>query len=169
MALTQWNPGGLLDVASDPTDLPEQAAGRGVESGAMTRCKNLSLDRAGMARTRWGRKVLSTTALTVPVTKLLYQGSDRYAFSSKTVYRNETSLGATYETGAWDAFLYASFNSSDYSVFTTNGSDRLRVDTDTIRLWGIEEPEDAYEDTRADAYTHEWEDDYSKYHPQNTK
>jgi len=161
MAVTKWNPGGYLDIASDPTDLPEEAAGQGVESGAMTRCTNLSLDRAGMARTRWGRKVLSTTALTVPITKLLYQGEDRYAFSAKTVYRNEVSLGATYETGAWDAFLYAAFNSNDYSVFATNGSDRLRVDTSTIRLWGIEAPEDAYEDMQADGYTHEWEDDYA--------
>ena len=50
----QFNPSGLLDIGTDPADLPAQTQGKMTVSGAMTRCTNLNLDRTGIASTRKG-------------------------------------------------------------------------------------------------------------------
>ena len=41
----KFTPNGALDITTDPQDLPEQASGKHIVSGAMTRCTNLNLDR----------------------------------------------------------------------------------------------------------------------------
>jgi hypothetical protein len=156
----KWNPGGFLDLAMDPTDLPEEAGPKTVESGAMTRCTNLALDRLGMARTRWGSRALSS-ALATPISKIVHQGADRYTFGTSAIYRNETALTGTFAATEWDAFSYNAYNATDLSVFATNGTDRVRIDDDDVEEWGLDAPEDAYSEIQADAYTHDWEDDHA--------
>lgn len=55
----RFNPSGTLDVGTDPADLPAQAQGKMVVSGAMTRCTNLTLERTGIASTRRGSAKLN--------------------------------------------------------------------------------------------------------------
>ena len=72
----KFTPNGALDITTDPQDLPEQASEKHkhIVSGAMTRCTNLNLDRAGVAETRNGSEWLNTTALTKFADFLIEQG-----------------------------------------------------------------------------------------------
>jgi hypothetical protein len=61
MSPIRFNPSGTLDIGTDPADLPTQMQGKTAVSGAMTRCTNLSLDRAGIASTRRGSTQLNSS------------------------------------------------------------------------------------------------------------
>ena len=56
-----FNPSGILDVASDPSDLPESSDGTTIQSDALTRCKNLRLNQKGIAKTRDGSAKLNVS------------------------------------------------------------------------------------------------------------
>lgn len=57
-----FKPNGTLNVATDPSDLPEQASDRGSFSDALVRFKNLRHDLKGVAKLRDGSKKLNTVA-----------------------------------------------------------------------------------------------------------
>jgi len=60
-----FKPNGFLDVATDPSDLPSQSPAPGtVISEALTRCKNLRIDRKGVLTTRDGSSKINSTAFT---------------------------------------------------------------------------------------------------------
>jgi hypothetical protein len=86
-----FNPSGALDVATDPSDLPEQVDGKTAMSGAMLRCTNLSLDRMGIASTRKGTSKLNATAISAP-NHIVEQGMESTYRSTcqKNSYSNST-------------------------------------------------------------------------------
>jgi hypothetical protein len=96
-----FKPTGLLDINTDPSELPETGDGVNLASGAMTRCKNLRLDQPGVAKTRDGGQKLNAAAVDGTIEYLAEQDGYRYSFmSSGHIYRNETIItaGAVCET-----------------------------------------------------------------------
>lgn len=134
-----FNPTGTLNVTTDPADLPEEANGMSIISGAMTRCKNLRLNEPGKAITRDGSFTLNETAI-VPATWIEVQSGDRYEFSPKKVYKNEVSIASTSGDGDWSAIQYNSFNDTQANIFALNGVDRKRVEGGVVYEWGLEAP-----------------------------
>jgi hypothetical protein len=87
-----WKPTGALDINSMPTDLPEQAGGNAIISGAMVRCKNLSLDRNGLAELRAGSSLISTfTPASVPEL-ILDAAGHRYIFAGNEIFYDESPI-----------------------------------------------------------------------------
>ena len=89
-----FKPTGTLDINTAPTDLPEQADGRNIVSGAMSRCKNLVLGRHGVARLRYGSSHLVSISTTGTPETILETGGHRYEFFSDQVYYDETALAS---------------------------------------------------------------------------
>jgi hypothetical protein len=160
----KFTPSGNLDVATDPAELPEikgsvLTGDKGVASGAMTRCTNLSLDRSGMASTRAGTSKLNATALQYSINELTETSGDRYSFAWRDIYKNETSLISDLGTGSWSTLVYKAFNSVTDAVFGLNGTDRKRIEGSTVSEWGIDAPADAAELHKSWTwcYTYDWE------------
>lgn len=85
-----WKPTGTLDINTAATDLPEQTDGGGIVSGAMVRCKNLRLDRHGVAELRYGSSLVSAfTPSSVPELILDVAGH-RYIFAGSEIFYDET-------------------------------------------------------------------------------
>ena len=135
-----WSPSGDLNVAHDPSDLPEQVDGNNIASGAMVRCKNLRLDERGKARTRDGSTKLNASAITTSLTWLEVQAGVRYAFGGGIIYEDETSLVSGLATSAWSAIQYNPFNDPTPNIFALNGTDRKRIEDGEVLEWGIEAP-----------------------------
>lgn len=57
-----WKPNGSLNVATDPTDLPESGDGTNIASDALVRFKNLRSDLKGVTKTRDGSSKVNATA-----------------------------------------------------------------------------------------------------------
>lgn len=89
-----FKPTGTLDVNTAPTDLPEQADGRNIVSGAMARCKNLRLDRHGVASLRHGSSLLVAISSTGTPESILEVGGNRYEFFSDQVYYDESAMAS---------------------------------------------------------------------------
>jgi hypothetical protein len=145
MAPVRFNPVGSLDIASDPSDLPEDVTsvltpGKFTTSGAMTRCTNLDLDQAGIARTRRGSGKLHNTAINTKITRIIEQSGTRYAFAGDSIYKDEISIGTGFSEAAWSAILYNSYATTVQSVFALNGTDRKRITDSDIFEWGSESP-----------------------------
>lgn len=136
----RFNPTGLLDVASDPADLPSQSDGKLEVSGAMTRCTNLHLDRGGIAITRRGSAKLNTTTIETEIHRIIEQGGNRYAFAGTQIYKNESSIATDLTDAAWSALLYNAYNTEIQSVFALNGTDRKRIENEAVYEWGSESP-----------------------------
>jgi len=87
-----WKPIGTLDINTAPTDLPEQSGGNGggILSGAMVRCKNLRLDRHGIAELRYGSSLISSFTPTAAPDLILEVGGHRYIFAGEQVFYDET-------------------------------------------------------------------------------
>lgn len=135
-----FSPSGALNVAHDPSDLPEDGDGRNIVSGAMTRCKNLRLDEKGKARTRDGSAKVNSTAISTALTWLEVQSGTRYAFGGGNIYENETSLVSGLATGAWSAIQYNPYNDTTETIYALNGTDRKRITTGAVNEWGIAAP-----------------------------
>lgn len=83
-----WKPNGTLNVATDPSDLPEQASDRGSSSDALVRFKNLRHDLKGVAKLRDGStKIASVSA----ITDLVANGGFDSSLSSWTVSEADPS------------------------------------------------------------------------------
>ena len=87
-----WKPTGTLDINTAPTDLPEQAGNGGILSGAMVRCKNLRLDRHGIAQLRYGSSLVSSFTPTSAPELILEVGGHRYIFAGSQVFYDETEV-----------------------------------------------------------------------------
>jgi hypothetical protein len=138
-----FNPSGKLDVATDAADLPEQVQERTAVSGAMRRCTNLHLEQQGRAVTRGGAAKVNYTPLATGINRIICQGADRYAFAGGTIYRQETSLETGLILGDWSAALYAPFNMTVQTVYCLNGSNRKKIEGDTVYEWGLTAPASA--------------------------
>lgn len=138
-----WSPSGTLNVAQDPSDLPEQADQGGISSGAMVRCRNLRLDQKGIAKTRDGSRQLHSSVLGSPVWWIEEQGGIRYTFAGTAIYRNEVSLTFGLVEAQWIAIKYNAFNDTNQNVFALNGPNRKRVQGSEVHEWGLEAPENA--------------------------
>jgi len=136
----RFNPTGILDIASDPADLPSQSDGKMEVSGAMTRCTNLRLDRGGIAITRRGSATINETAITGDIHRIIEQLGNRYAFAGTQIYKNESSIKTGLTDAAWSALLYNAYNTTVQSVFALNGTDRKRIEGDSVYEWGSESP-----------------------------
>jgi hypothetical protein len=89
-----WKPTGSLDINTAPTDLPEQANGNAIGSGAMTRCKNLRLDRTGIAELRYGSRTLANFVAVDPPELILEVGGHRFIFSGDELWYDEEEVVA---------------------------------------------------------------------------
>lgn len=87
-----WKPTGSLDINTAPTDLPEQANGSSIVSGAMTRCKNLRIDRQGIAELRHGSVQLATFVSEAAPDLILEVGGHRYTFAGNEVFYDEVKI-----------------------------------------------------------------------------
>lgn len=143
----KFKPLGHLDINSDPSALPFQADGKNEFSGAMTRCTNLHLDKPGLAITRAGSSKVNSTAIGETTPHLLVEMSgDRYAFAGTKIYLNESEIDRDRTSARWSAIRYSAYNVTDYSIFASNGTDRIRIPgTSTVT--------EAYDY----AYAHSWE------------
>lgn len=135
-----FNPSGTLNVAHDPSDLPEQSDGNNYSSGAMVRCKNLRLDQKGIARTRDGSVKLNVTAIGMPVWWLEEQEGYRYAFAGSAIYKDETSIASGLTSAQWAAIQYNAYNDTALNIFALNGTDRKRIESGAVYEWGLAAP-----------------------------
>lgn len=138
-----FTPSGSLDVAKDPSELPETAAGNDILSGAMVRCKNLRINQQGKAVTRDGSAKLNETAIGTPVYWIEEQGGTRYSFAGTSIYSNESSIESSLTAAQWSAIKYNAFNDTTQQVFALNGTDRKRIESGAVYEWGIAAPTDA--------------------------
>lgn len=140
-----FDPSGSLDVATDPSDLPETGDRNESISGAMQRCKNLRVNQKGQAITRDGSEKLNVTAIAAAISWLEEQGGDRYAFAGDSIYLNEASIESGLTVAPWSAVKYSAFNDLTEQVFALNGTDRKRIEGSDVWEWGIAAPEEAPE------------------------
>lgn len=137
-----FSPSGALNIAHDPSELPETSDQNSSNSGAMTRCKNLRINQQGIAKTRDGSTKLNTTAIS-SVNWLEVQGGTRYAFGGGSIYENESSIASGLTDSQWCSIKYNAFNDTTQEVFAFNGTDRKRISGSTVSEWGIAAPADA--------------------------
>lgn len=138
-----WKPDGELNIAAAATDLPEQSDGSTISSGAVTRCKNLTLVRRGMARMRRGSTNIHELSGAGQPTLNMSQGGTIYTFSGDSIYRNGESIVSGLNDGQWSGILYNQFNDTEQQIFALNGTDRKRIVGSDVYGWGIEAPTDA--------------------------
>ena len=135
-----FDPSGTLNVAADPSDLPETGDGRNASSDALTRCKNLRINQKGKAITRDGSTKLNATAINTAVWWIEEQGGVRYTFAGTVIYRDETSIATGLTSAQWAAVKYNAFNDTTQQVFALNGTDRKRIEASSVYEWGIAAP-----------------------------
>lgn len=157
----KFTPTGLLNISTDPSQLPGEMSGKVEYSGAMRRCKNLRLDDHGTAVTRYGSYQLNETAVDQTSARLLLEMSGRrYLFAGTKIYRDETSIATGLTAGAWRGILYNAYNVTTQSVFALNGTHRKRISGTTVAEWGIAAPTSALTLAGIDyIITHDWEED----------
>lgn len=137
-----FNPNGLLDIATDPNDLPEQYSGNAIMSGALTRCKNLSLTRNGIAKTRAGTLKINSTAIDTDIRLILEQAGVRYSFTGDQIYNDESSIASGLTEADWSAISYNAYNDTTKQVYACNGTDLKRIEGSTVYTWGLSAPTD---------------------------
>lgn len=135
-----FSPTGQLDVATDPSELPESGDGNNVVSGAMVRCKNLRLNENGKAKTRDGSAKLNATAIDTPVWWIEEQSGTRYSFAGESIYSDESAIESALTSAQWAAIQYNAFNETSLNVFGLNGTDRKRIEDNVVYEWGIDAP-----------------------------
>lgn len=135
-----FSPTGLLDIATDPSELPESGDGANAISGAMVRCKNLRLNENGKAKTRDGSAKLNETAIDTPIWWIEEQSGVRYSFAGTGIYSDESIIQASLTNAQWAAIQYNAFNETSLNVFALNGTDRKRIEDDVVYEWGIDAP-----------------------------
>ena len=95
-----WKPTGTLDINTMPTDLPEQANNNSITSGAMARCKNLTLNRMGLAELRYGSSLIASLSTTYTPDLILEVGGHRYIFAGSEIYYDEVLTSNSVVCGA---------------------------------------------------------------------
>lgn len=147
MANIVFSPQGYLDINTDSTDLPEKADKTVVMSDALRICKNLNLDRAGMAITRKGSTKMNSNALGGNFNEIIEYNGSRYEIVSGNIYKNES---LTYPSSASkirnrsnvSSILYNPYNSINKTWYFCNGYDNKKYDfaANTLYNWGITAP-----------------------------
>ena len=140
--MIRWTPNGILDVASDPSSLPEVSDGKNIVSTALTRCKNLRLDNEGKAQLRFGSSSVQA-AVASQISLITEQGGELYSFAGSSIYRAGTSITAAQTSADWYALKYNAFNDSTLTIFAANGAQRVRITGSSVDNWGIGTPPDA--------------------------
>lgn len=135
-----FSPDGSLNVATDPSDLPESGDGVNIRSGAMVRCKNLRINQQGVAKTRDGSTKLNSTAINTAIWWIEEQAGTRYTFAGTAIYEDESSIASGLTSAQWSAIKYNAFNDTTQQVFALNGTDRKRIAGSTVAEWGIAAP-----------------------------
>jgi len=135
-----FDPTGTLNVSTDAGDLEEVSDGRNLRSGMMTRCRNLRLNEAGKAITRDGSQKLNAAAIETAIWWIEEQAGDRYTFAGTQIYKNEASIETGLTSAQWSAIKYNAFNDTTANIFALNGTDRKRIESDTVYEWGIAAP-----------------------------
>ena len=135
-----FSPDGSLNVAADPSDLPETGDDKNTRSGAMVRCKNMRTNEAGKAITRDGSAKLNTASIESAIWWIEEQAGNRYAFAGGEIYENEVSIDSGLTSAQWSAIKYNSFNDTTDNIFAINGTDRKRIESSTVYEWGIAAP-----------------------------
>lgn len=141
-----FKPNGSLDVSTDPSDLPETKGSiltgdtGDIISEALSRCKNLSLERSGVVTTRGGSLKLNATAIDTVIHRIIEQGGYRYTFAGSQIYRNESSIDTGNTDAMWSAMLYNAFNDTTEDIFALNGTNRIRIESGAVYEWGIAAP-----------------------------
>jgi hypothetical protein len=88
-----WKPNGGMDINTESTDLPEQGDGKGsIQSGAMTRCRNMDISRTGMLQTRMGSSRFAVFNAIEPISYIFSIGGNRYEFGGSYSYYNEETV-----------------------------------------------------------------------------
>ena len=135
-----FDPSGLLNIATDPSDLPSTAEGNNVISNALTRCKNLRVNQGGKVSTRDGSTKLNATAIATAIWWIEELEGYRYTFAGTVIYKDETSIATGMTSAQWAAIQYNAFNDDTKQVFALNGTDRKRVEASSAYEWGLEAP-----------------------------
>lgn len=135
-----WKPNGTLDVATEPTDLPQSGDAKNQVSEALARCKNLRLDSRGRLSLRDGSTKLNASAIATAIWLVIVQGGTRYAFAGTAIYEDESSIATGLTSAQWSGMLYNQFNDTTQQVYALNGTDRKRIEGSTVYEWGIEPP-----------------------------
>ena len=135
-----FKPNGSLDIATDPSDLPEKSDGSTIASEALARCKNLRVDRKGFVQTRDGSSKVTETTLAAAPSLIVEQAGNRYEFAGTVIYRNETSIATGLTNAQWSAIKYNSFNDTTQNIFALNGTDRKRIEGSSVYEWGMAAP-----------------------------
>lgn len=138
-----FQPSGVLDIATDPSDLPETADQFNISSNALVRSKNLRRTQAGKAVTRDGSAKINTSAISdVEINWIQVMDSNRYAFAGTNIYENESSIASGLTDAQWTAIQYNAYNDTTNNLFCTNGTDKKRVEGGTVYEWGVDAPTD---------------------------
>ena len=135
-----FKPNGSLNVATDPSDLPETSDGTSIISEALTRCKNLRLDQKGKLTLRDGSSKLNASAIDTAIWFLIEQDGFRYTFAGSSIYQNESSIVSSLTSAQWSAIKYNQFNDTVQQIFALNGTDRKRINGTSVNEWGITPP-----------------------------
>ena len=134
-----FNPSGLLDINTDPSDLGESGDGRTFVSQALTRAKNVDLISEGKSKTRKGTAT-NGTQLAKAASRIEVVGSNRYEFADTIIYRNGTSIATGLNNAEWSSIQYNAFNDTTDNIFALNGTDLKRVEASSVYTWGIAAP-----------------------------
>ena len=131
-----FTPDGSLNIAVDASDLPEVEG----KSGALTRCKNLRTNEGGKAITRDGSTKLNTSAINAAIWWIEEQAGKRFAFAGTQIYEDEVSIATGLNDAQWAAIKYNAFNDTTDNIFALNGTDRKRIESSSVKEWGIAAP-----------------------------
>jgi len=135
-----WKPNGPLNVAEDPSNLQQEISGNIIGSGALIRCKNLRVDTQGVLKTRDGSTRFNSTAIATSPHLIIEQAGNRYVFAGTSIYKNESSIGTGYTNAEWSGIKYNPYNSTTQNIYALNGTDRKRIESDTVYEWGHDAP-----------------------------
>lgn len=139
MSIT-FSPSGPLNINDDASELPQASDGKNIVSGALTNCKNLRLDKKGLAKTRDGSAKINASAIDTDIDLIFMQGGTRYVFSGDKIYQNESSIATGLTAAAWSAIGYNQYNDTTNQVYAINGTDRKRIEGTTVYEWGLSAP-----------------------------
>lgn len=126
-----FNPNGILNIAADASDLPDDA---------LTRCKNLKVSEDGKRSLRDGSQKLHTSAINTAIWLLVEQAGNRYSFAGTNIYKNESSIASDLTSAQWSAIKYNAFNDTTQQIYALNGTDRKRIQDEDVYEWGIAAP-----------------------------
>jgi len=135
-----FKPNGLLNIATEATDLPQIGDGTSFASDALTRCKNLRVDQTGVLKTRDGSSKFNTSAINTAIWLLIEQAGNRYSFAGANIYKDESSIASGLTSAQWSGIKYNAFNDTTNQIYALNGTDRKRIQDTTVTEWGIEPP-----------------------------